>query len=59
MMRFKEFRQMQLEKKLLRSGSVEVLSERAGQNVDNPAKDIETSSGIIPLVKYENKTDTI
>ncbi len=57
MMRFKEFRQKQLEENLLHSGSVGVFAKNAKQNGDAAAKDFETAKRKVLPLKSEPKTD--
>lgn len=57
MMRFKEFRQKQLEENLLRSGSVGVFAGKAKQHGDAAAKDFEKAKRKVLPLKSEPKTD--
>lgn len=56
-MRFKEFRQKQLEQGMLRSGSVGVFAGKAKQHGDAAAKDFKTAKRKVVPIKSEPKTD--
>lgn len=57
MMRFKEFRQKQLEENMLRAGSVGAFASRAKQHGDAATKDFETAKRKVLPLKSEPKTD--